>query len=65
MILGAKNPVSFLHSRVASGNCHISEVQRGDWAEIDQDSKIYTDFNEVSNRLRKIMNQQAGTVCLE
>ncbi|KAE9547206.1 hypothetical protein FO519_009582 [Halicephalobus sp. NKZ332] len=38
-----------------------SKVEHDDWAEIDQDPKIYTDFNEVSNRLRNIMNQQAGT----
>ncbi|PAV90945.1 hypothetical protein WR25_12928 [Diploscapter pachys] len=37
-----------------------SKVKRDDWAEIEHDSKIYTDFNEVSDRLREIMNQQAG-----
>ncbi|KAE9547484.1 hypothetical protein FO519_009304 [Halicephalobus sp. NKZ332] len=36
------------------------EVKHRDWAEIDQDPKIYIDFNEVSNRLRGIMNEQAG-----
>ncbi|KAE9548094.1 hypothetical protein FO519_008694 [Halicephalobus sp. NKZ332] len=34
--------------------------QHGDWATINKESKFYTDFNEVSNRLREIMNEKAG-----